>query len=102
MAALLRNFVGGEWIETGKTFANINPVSGSKVCDVSEAEQSTVARAVNAARTAMNGEWGRMSAADRSALLHRAADRIEAGFDDFLEAEIAETGRRRIEDDADR
>jgi aminomuconate-semialdehyde/2-hydroxymuconate-6-semialdehyde dehydrogenase len=92
MAALLRNYVGGKWVETGRTFANINPVNGTKVCDVSEADQATVARAVDAARAAMSGKWGQLSAGDRAALLYKVADRIEARFDDFLEAEIADTG----------
>jgi aminomuconate-semialdehyde/2-hydroxymuconate-6-semialdehyde dehydrogenase len=92
MAALLRNYVNGKWVETEHTFANINPVNGTKVCDVSEADQATVACAIDAARAAMSGEWGQMSAVDRSALLHRVADRIEARFANFLEAEIADTG----------
>ena len=59
----------GKRVETGRTFANINPVNGSKVCDVSEASQATVDQAVKGARAAMAGEWGNMSTVDRSALL---------------------------------
>ena len=92
MKGLLRNHVGGKWVDTGRIFENINPVNGSKVCDVSEADSETVDRAVKAARAAMAGEWGRLSAADRAALLHKVADRIEARFDEFLEAEVADTG----------
>ena len=92
MSSLLRNYVEGKWVEGGRTFANINPVNGTKVCDVSEADQDIVERAVGSARAAMSGEWGRMSTADRASLLHKVADRITARFDDFLEAEIADTG----------
>ncbi len=93
MRALLRNYVGGAWVETGRTFANINPVNGAKVCDVSEADAATVARAVEAASRARDGDWGRMGDEERAALLRRVADRIEARFDDFLEAEVADTGK---------
>lgn len=93
MAALLRNFAGNSWIETGRTFANVNPVNGTKVCDVSEADAATVARAVAAARRAVEGDWGRMGDAERAALLRKVADRMEARFDDFLAAEIADTGK---------
>lgn len=93
MAALLRNFAGSDWIETGRTFANVNPVNGTKVCDVSEADAATVARAVAAARRAVEGDWGRMGDAERAALLRKVADRMEARFDDFLAAEIADTGK---------
>jgi len=92
MTKLLRNYVNGQWIASGRPYANINPVNGAEVCQVAEADKATVGRAVEAARAAMTGEWGRMSAADRAALLHRVADRIEARFDDFLAAEIADTG----------
>jgi acyl-CoA reductase-like NAD-dependent aldehyde dehydrogenase len=44
-------------------------VNGSKVCDVSEADQATVDQAVKGARAAMAGEWGSMSTVDRCALL---------------------------------
>jgi aminomuconate-semialdehyde/2-hydroxymuconate-6-semialdehyde dehydrogenase len=93
MKALLRNYVNAKWVETGRRFPNINPVNGSKVCDVSEADQATVARAVEGARAAMRGEWGSMSPADRAGLLYKVADRMDARFDDFLEAEIADTGK---------
>ena len=92
MTKPLSNYVNGKWIATGQSFANINPVTGAKICDVSEADKVTVGRAVDAARAAMKGEWGRLNAANRSALLRKVADRIEARFDDFLEAEIADTG----------
>jgi aminomuconate-semialdehyde/2-hydroxymuconate-6-semialdehyde dehydrogenase len=92
MTELLRNYVGGKWVQTQRTFPKINPVDGRKVCDVSEADQLTVGHAVDAARKAMNGGWGRLSDADRAALLYKVADRIGARFEEFVEAEIADTG----------
>jgi aminomuconate-semialdehyde/2-hydroxymuconate-6-semialdehyde dehydrogenase len=65
MAKFLGNYVNGKWVETGRTFANVNPANGSKVCDVSEADQATVDQAVKGARAAMAGEWGHMSTVDR-------------------------------------
>jgi aminomuconate-semialdehyde/2-hydroxymuconate-6-semialdehyde dehydrogenase len=52
MKGLLRNHVGGKLVESGLVFGNINPVNGSKVCDLSEADSETVDRAVQAARAA--------------------------------------------------
>ncbi|WP_343633852.1 aldehyde dehydrogenase family protein, partial [Roseateles sp.] len=92
MTKLMRNYVNGEWITTGRTFPTIHPVDGTHVADVSEADKDTVDQAVKAARAAMNGAWGRLSAAERSDLLHKVADGIEARFDEFLEAEVADTG----------
>ena len=62
----------GKWVETGRTFANINPVNGSKVCDVSEANQATVDQAVKGARAAMAAEWRSMIAPRCRALQQRA------------------------------
>ena len=76
MAKFLGNYVNGKWVETGRTFANINPVNGSKVCDVSEADQVTVDQTVKGARAAMAGEWGHMSTVDRSALGLQAIDQL--------------------------
>ena len=49
--------------------------------------------AVAAARQALHGEWGRMSVPARAAMLHKIADGIEARFQDFLQAEVADTGK---------
>ena len=93
MRAPLRNYVGGSWIETPQRFANIDPVDGSTVCEVCEADAAIVDRAVKAARAAVEGDWGRMADTERMRLLRAVADRIEARFDDFLAAEIADTGK---------
>jgi aminomuconate-semialdehyde/2-hydroxymuconate-6-semialdehyde dehydrogenase len=91
----LENFVGGSFVSTGATFDDINPVDGSVVATVAEADQDVVDRAVRSARAALEGSWGRSSAAVRAELLRRIADRIEERFDDLLDAEIADTGKPR-------
>ncbi|ROS01688.1 aminomuconate-semialdehyde/2-hydroxymuconate-6-semialdehyde dehydrogenase [Sinobacterium caligoides] len=90
---VLNNYVGGEFVASDKRFANINPVDGSEINQVAEASAEVVDRAVEAARAAVEGEWGKMSVAHRSALLHKVADGIEARFDDFVAAEMADTGK---------
>lgn len=90
---LLRNYVAGEFAEGGKNFTNINPVDGTEINRVSEADAELVNHAVRAAREALEGPWGDMAAAERSALLHRVADGIESRFDEFVAAEMADTGK---------
>jgi aminomuconate-semialdehyde/2-hydroxymuconate-6-semialdehyde dehydrogenase len=85
--------VNGEFITTGKSFANTDPVDGSTLCSVSEADAALVDRAVQAARAALRGPWGRLSTAERCALLRKVADRIEQRFAEFVSAEIADTGK---------
>lgn len=89
----LRNFVDGRFVAGGKPFDIYNPATGRIHATAYEADQAIVDAAVRAARAAVDGEWGHMALAKRRALLMRVADRIEARFDDFLEAEIADTGK---------
>ncbi|MFI9383300.1 2-hydroxymuconic semialdehyde dehydrogenase [Kutzneria sp. NPDC052558] len=93
MTRLLQNFVGGSFVDGGEEFDDVNPVDGSLVARVQAADREVVDRAVRAARAALDGAWGRFTAADRVALLRRIADRIEARFDDLLAAEVADTGK---------
>lgn len=87
------NFIGGEFVATTKTFDNRAPVDNRVIGKVHEAGKDEVDAAVRAARAALNGEWGRMSVARRVELLHAVADEINRRFDDFLAAEMADTGK---------
>lgn len=86
-------YVGGEFIRSGQGFPNINPVNGRVLATVSEADAALVDRAVQAARAALKGPWGRLTIQERCALLRKVADRIEQRFDEFLAAEIADSGK---------
>lgn len=88
-----RNYVGGEWAESARTFDDLNPVDGSVVARVHEADAATVDRAVQAARRALGGPWSKLAVAERAALLYAIAAEIERRFDDFLDAEILDTGK---------
>jgi aminomuconate-semialdehyde/2-hydroxymuconate-6-semialdehyde dehydrogenase len=86
-------FIGGEFISHGRAFENVSPVTGRLICTVTEADAALVDRSVLAARAALRGPWGRMSVAERAALLRKVAERIEQRFEEFLSAEIADTGK---------
>lgn len=90
---LLRCFIDGAWVETARTFDNINPVNGQLISRVCEADRDTVNAAISAANRAAKGGWRGTSVTERAALLHRIADGIEQRFDDFVAAEVADTGR---------
>jgi aminomuconate-semialdehyde/2-hydroxymuconate-6-semialdehyde dehydrogenase len=90
---LLRNYVDGKFVSSESTFSNINPVDGVLIADVCEADAATVDAAVRAAQAALKGPWGKFSVQERAALIHKVADGIEARFEDFVAAEVADTGR---------
>ncbi|MCA8023262.1 2-hydroxymuconic semialdehyde dehydrogenase [Burkholderia metallica] len=88
-----RNFVDGRWVESTRTFEDISPVDGSLVAIVHEASRDLVDQAVKAGHRAVAGEWGRTGTAERVAMLRRIADEMERRQDDFLAAEMADTGK---------
>ena len=63
------------------------------IAEVTEADDGIVDAAVEAARKALRGEWGRLAVRERAARLRRVADAIEARFDNFVAAEVADTGK---------
>ena len=89
------NFINGEFVSTGKTFEKRAPVNNQVIGQVHEAGQAEVDAAVAAGRAALRGEWGKMSVVRRAELLHAVADEINRRFDEFLEAELADTGKPR-------
>jgi aminomuconate-semialdehyde/2-hydroxymuconate-6-semialdehyde dehydrogenase len=93
MSALLKNYVGGQFVEGASWFENINPVDGSINGRVSEAGPAVVEQAVAAAQSALAGEWGQSRLGQRVAILREIADAIEGRYDEFVAAEIADTGK---------
>jgi aminomuconate-semialdehyde/2-hydroxymuconate-6-semialdehyde dehydrogenase len=92
--AALSNFIDGRFVSPGGlTFENRNPVTSELINIVSEADASTVDDAVMAARRALKGPWGRMSEQERAAILRKVADGIMRRFDEFLKAEVLDTGK---------
>ena len=87
------NFIHGEFVATGKTFPNRAPVDNRVLGLVHEAGSSEVDAAVASARAALKGDWGRMTVVKRVEMLYAVADEISRRFDDFLQAEIADTGK---------
>ena len=90
----LRNYVDGEFVESAQQFDNVSPIDGSVLAKVHEADAALVDRAVRAARRALDeGPLGRTTVEQRAAALHRVADIIARRFEEFLAAEVADTGR---------
>lgn len=91
----IRNFVDGAFVEPDplRSFDAVDPSTGNVYAQVHEADRNLVDRAVAAARGALDAGWADRPVADRVALLRRAADRMEERFEDFVAAEIADTGK---------
>jgi aminomuconate-semialdehyde/2-hydroxymuconate-6-semialdehyde dehydrogenase len=88
-----QNYINGKFVRGKGGFADVNPADGSVIAEVTEADHGMVDDAVQAARKALRGEWGRLGVRERAGRLHKVADAIEARFDCFLKAEVADTGK---------
>ncbi|MEE3288218.1 MAG: 2-hydroxymuconic semialdehyde dehydrogenase [Pseudomonadota bacterium] len=99
MTTLTRNplpfFINGDHLApTGRpTYPNVNPIDGSLSFDVLEANADDIDHAVAAARSALNGEWSRIDSDNRAKVLYRVADLIDSRREEFLRAEITDTGK---------
>ena len=88
------NFIGGTFVPPvkGQYFDNITPITGAKVCEVAHSTAEDVELALNAAHAAKEG-WGKTSAAERSNVLLKIADRIEDNLDLIAAAETWDNGK---------
>ncbi|MFC4913612.1 2-hydroxymuconic semialdehyde dehydrogenase [Actinomadura gamaensis] len=91
----VRHYVGGEFRTDGAPFPLVDPVTGDEAGSAPEAPRAVVDEAVRSARAALNGEWGATSPEQRSAALRRIADGIDARFEEFVDAEVRDTGKPR-------
>ncbi|MFB8003074.1 2-hydroxymuconic semialdehyde dehydrogenase [Nocardia sp. NPDC056000] len=91
----IRNFVEGRFVEPDpdRSFPAVDPATGSVIARVHEADRALVDRAVTGARRALDTGWAQTPVRERAALLRRAADRIQERFEEFVAAEVADTGK---------
>lgn len=89
----IQHFINGAFVPSERTFPKHSPLDGSIIAQVHEAGAQEVDLAVRAARAALGGPWGKMPLAERVERLYAVADGINRRFDDFLQAECADTGK---------
>lgn len=87
------HFINGEFVATGNKFEKRNPATNALVGHIYEGGQTEINDAVDAANNAMKGPWGKMTVEKRVELLHKVADEITRRFDDFVAAEMTDTGQ---------
>ena len=92
---LVKNFINGEFVaaQDGRTFDKRSPVDNQIIAKISEAGRADVDAAVMAARNALKGEWGKLNTEQRVDLLYGVANEINRRFEDFVAAEMADTGQ---------
>lgn len=88
------NYIGGQWVAPakGEYFDNISPVTGQVVCQIARGTADDIELALDAAHKAKDG-WGKTSPTDRSNILLKMADRMEANLDLIAMAETIDNGK---------
>ena len=87
--------INGEWRAAtgGKTVDVINPATEEIVARVASAHASDVDAAVVAARAALDGPWGQMSARERGRLIWKLGERLMERADEVARLETLHNGK---------
>jgi len=83
------HWIGGERVESERTFATISPIDEAELAQVARAGEAEVDAAVRAAHEAFPA-WAALGPAGRAPYLHRLADLIEANIERLAAVECAD------------
>ena len=88
------NYIGGNWVapKGGQYFDNISPINGEVLCQVARSQAEDIDLALDAAHAAKD-KWGKTSVTERSNLLLKIADRMEANLETLAIAETLDNGK---------
>lgn len=88
-------FIGGEWVapHSGRMIQSIDPSTEEVWAEIAEADAVDVDLAVAAARAALKGPWGRMTATARGGLLYKLAELLRRDAQRLAEIESRDNGK---------
>jgi aldehyde dehydrogenase (NAD+) len=87
--------INNEWrpASSGETMDVVNPATEEVIAAVASADASDVDAAVTAARAALAGPWGSLSARERGRLVRKLADRLLERVDEVSRLETLHNGK---------
>ncbi|MBC3191783.1 aldehyde dehydrogenase [Pseudonocardia sp. C8] len=87
--------IGGEWVDsrTGDRFDSVDPYTGTTWASVPSAGPDDVDRAVRAARSALDGPWGALTATARGRLVRRLGELLARHADELGAVETTDNGK---------
>ncbi|WP_161867761.1 acetaldehyde dehydrogenase ExaC [Pseudomonas yangonensis] len=88
------NYINGEFVAplSGQYFSNTSPVDASVIAEFPRSNAADIDKALDAAHAAADA-WGRTSVQERSHILLKIADRIEANLELLAVAETWDNGK---------
>jgi len=87
--------IGGTWgaCDSGQTLPLLNPSYGSTLCEIARGGDADIDRAVAAARTAFEGDWGRATAVQRGRVLFKIGALVLENIEELAELEALDVGK---------
>ena len=87
--------IGGSWhpSASGGVIELKNPSDGSTICQIARGDTVDIDRAVIAAPSALEGDWGKMTAAERGRILTRIGQLVREGVEDLATLESLDVGK---------
>jgi len=87
--------IDGTWqaAKSGELLPLVNPSDGSTICSIARGKADDVDAAVTAAHSALNGEWGRMTALERGRVLTRIGQLVLKRIDELAVLEAMDVGK---------
>jgi aldehyde dehydrogenase (NAD+) len=87
--------IGGAWRApaSGETLPLINPSDGSLLAPIARGAAADIDAAVQAAQSALDGDWGRLTAAERGRLLQRISVKVLEQADELARLEALDVGK---------
>ena len=91
-----RLLIGGEWVDGSGELVTRDPATGLMLARFQTGGAAEVDQAVTAARAAFEGPWGRMTVAERTAMLHKLAQVMDANATLLTELDVIDNGMPRF------
>ena len=90
-----QHFIDGDWVgsDSGRTLPVIDPSTGEAFDQIQRGSAADIDRAVQAARAALEGPWGRLSATERGRILHRMSTLMLSRHEELALLEARDTGK---------
>ena len=88
-------FINNEWVPSisDQRLPLINPSNGDVLCEIARGTADDIDRAVTAAQAALDGEWGRASAAERGRVLGKIGALVLEHTEELAELEAQDVGK---------
>ncbi|MBK1832548.1 aldehyde dehydrogenase family protein [Roseibacillus ishigakijimensis] len=93
LASRYDHYIDGSWVKSASRFETCNPATNEVLAEVGLAKKKEVDLAVAAARKAYEGDWGKMSGAERGKYLFRIARLIQERAREFALVETLDGGK---------